>query len=218
MVLAPLRRADRGRDGMSEVDEDKTRRTRVEGVRDRVLDMIVNGEFKPGQRIGEVAIAKKLAVSRTPVREAFRLLAAEGWLVAEAHRGVFVTEPAAPEIVELVEAFTEVVVDCMELVLRAGPSDLGAGAAVYRALVAVTPNHALRAVVFGLERRVKMACGELPPLDEVARAVADGDRKRAERALRRALDGLKPSSTAAPAPAREGAAPPPRSCSPQRTG
>jgi DNA-binding transcriptional regulator YhcF (GntR family) len=203
---------------MSEVDEENIRRTRVEDVRNQVLDKIVDGELKPGERIGEVAIAKKLGVSRTPVREAFRLLAAEGWVVAEAHRGVFVTKPAVPEVVELVEAFTEVVVDCLEQVLRAGPSDLGTGAAVYRSLVAATPNRALRDVVFGLERRVRMACGGLPPLDEVARAVADGDRKRAERALRRALDGLKPTPIAASEPVRKGAVPHPRSCSPQRRG
>lgn len=39
---------------------------------------IMNKEFKPGQRLPEIAIAEQLNVSRTPVREAFRQLANEG--------------------------------------------------------------------------------------------------------------------------------------------
>jgi DNA-binding GntR family transcriptional regulator len=45
--------------------------------------MILNGELKPDQPVSQLAIGRKLGVSATPVREAIRLLSAEGLLVSE---------------------------------------------------------------------------------------------------------------------------------------
>ena len=45
---------------------------------DEILDAIVSGELAPGERIRDVALAERLGVSRTPVREALRRLADEG--------------------------------------------------------------------------------------------------------------------------------------------
>ncbi len=50
------------------------------------------GEFGPGQRIEPAAVAATLGVSITPVREALRLLEADGLVVAEAHRSFRVAE------------------------------------------------------------------------------------------------------------------------------
>ena len=44
-------------------------------------DAIVHGEFEPGERLLEVTLANKLGVSRTPVREAIRMLELEGLVV-----------------------------------------------------------------------------------------------------------------------------------------
>ena len=41
---------------------------------------ILKGELKPGERLMEIALAEKLGVSRTPIREAMRKLELEGWL------------------------------------------------------------------------------------------------------------------------------------------
>lgn len=41
---------------------------------------IVHGEFEPGERLMEVTLAKRLGVSRTPVREAIRMLELEALL------------------------------------------------------------------------------------------------------------------------------------------
>ena len=54
---------------------------------DYVRGQIINLGFKPGEYITDVQIAEKLAVSRTPVREAFQRLENEGLLVNEARRG-----------------------------------------------------------------------------------------------------------------------------------
>jgi DNA-binding GntR family transcriptional regulator len=57
----------------------------------RIREAIVQGELKPGQRILEVEMAKKLGISRAPIREAIRQLESEGLVVSMAHRGTYVT-------------------------------------------------------------------------------------------------------------------------------
>jgi DNA-binding GntR family transcriptional regulator len=53
----------------------------VARAHERVRDAILTGEFPPGDEISQVAVAKRLGVSRTPLREALRMLVNEGLLV-----------------------------------------------------------------------------------------------------------------------------------------
>ena len=55
----------------------------VDGVR----GLILRGEYAPGARLGEVELAEALGVSRTPVREALRQLAAEGLVELVPNKG-----------------------------------------------------------------------------------------------------------------------------------
>ena len=48
---------------------------------------ILKGELKPGERLMEIALAQRLGVSRTPVREAMRKLELEGLVVMIPRRG-----------------------------------------------------------------------------------------------------------------------------------
>lgn len=52
---------------------------------------IVSGVLAPGQHLRQEEVARQLDLSWTPVREAFRLLEAEGWLTIERHRGAIVS-------------------------------------------------------------------------------------------------------------------------------
>ena len=70
-----------------------------EGLRDDV----VSGFYVPGQAISELEAAERYEVSRTPVREAMRLLAAEGLLTLVPRRGVFVREITARDVHEVFE-------------------------------------------------------------------------------------------------------------------
>lgn len=76
----------------------------------RIRDAILRLEFQPGQRLQEVEIASWLGISRTPVREAFRRLQAEGLLQSLATRGVVVAEVSiedvddAYRVIEMLEA------------------------------------------------------------------------------------------------------------------
>lgn len=53
---------------------------------------IYEGALAPGRRLDENEVAAALGVSRTPVREAFRQLAAQGLVEIRSRRGCFVTE------------------------------------------------------------------------------------------------------------------------------
>lgn len=55
---------------------------------DRLRTLITEGVLAPGMRLNERELSEQLGVSRTPLREAFRMLAADGLLVQLPNRGV----------------------------------------------------------------------------------------------------------------------------------
>lgn len=60
-------------------------------IADAVRNQIVSGALAPGTRIGQEALAVQFAASRMPVREALRVLEAEGLVTIESHRGAWVS-------------------------------------------------------------------------------------------------------------------------------
>jgi DNA-binding GntR family transcriptional regulator len=64
-------------------------------------EMIFSGELSAGDRLREVAISERLGMSRTPVREAFRTLAAEGLVDLLHNRSVVVAELDEAESVDV---------------------------------------------------------------------------------------------------------------------
>lgn len=67
---------------------------------ERLRDMITAGELAPGSRITERAINERLGLSRTPLREALKVLESEGLVVLEPHRGALVPLLRAEEVDE----------------------------------------------------------------------------------------------------------------------
>ena len=55
---------------------------------ERLRTLIIEGMLAPGARLNERELSEQLGLSRTPLREAFRLLAAEGLLLQLPNRGV----------------------------------------------------------------------------------------------------------------------------------
>lgn len=72
-------------------------------VVDSIRDKIVTGEYAGGERLVEATLSTELGVSRMPVREALRVLAAEGIVTIEPRRGATVTVYTPEQIQELVE-------------------------------------------------------------------------------------------------------------------
>lgn len=63
-----------------------SRMTVGENLYTELLDAILSGKFEPGERINDVALARELGISRTPVREALQKLRTLGVVEAEPNR------------------------------------------------------------------------------------------------------------------------------------
>lgn len=64
---------------------------------------IREGQFQPGERLREVDVAERLALSRTPVREALRKLESDGIVEHRPRIGAVIRTLSRPEVVELYE-------------------------------------------------------------------------------------------------------------------
>ncbi len=67
---------------------------------DKIRQMIVYGRLRPGEILRQEALAAEFAVSRSPVREALRLLEAEGLVIYRSNRGAVVAAADVPAVRE----------------------------------------------------------------------------------------------------------------------
>jgi DNA-binding GntR family transcriptional regulator len=72
-------------------------------VAGKLREMIRKGVLVRGQRIIEAEICEQIGVSRTPLREALRVLESEGLVELFPHRGVHIRQPSMKEIQEMFE-------------------------------------------------------------------------------------------------------------------
>lgn len=91
---------------------EKTRVKKTAGAlgRDISADLetqIVEGRLSPGAKLDEVALGQNYGVSRTPVREALRALAAKGLVQFQPRMGAIVAQPTVGEVMDLFEVVAE---------------------------------------------------------------------------------------------------------------
>ncbi|MAU95279.1 MAG: GntR family transcriptional regulator [Fulvimarina sp.] len=88
---------------MSLLDPDKTlvRPALSVEISDRMRRMIMEGELEPGAKVPEKALTEHFGVSRTPIREAVKILAHEGLVELVQNRGAIVAPQTADELCEL---------------------------------------------------------------------------------------------------------------------
>lgn len=89
--------------------------TLSESIRVRLADEITSGQLTPGAEIDELRVAERFGVSRTPVREALRDLAAVGLVEIEPRRGVRVATLTADRLGEMFEVMAETEAMCARL-------------------------------------------------------------------------------------------------------
>jgi DNA-binding GntR family transcriptional regulator len=70
-------------------------------VGERLRDAIVNGDLKLGEQVSEAQLAKRMGVSKTPVREALLHLKAQGLVEIHPQRGTVVFQLSANEVAHL---------------------------------------------------------------------------------------------------------------------
>jgi GntR family transcriptional regulator, gluconate operon transcriptional repressor len=125
----------------------QTRKLLAEDVAERIREEILTGGFEQGDRLVEAAIAQQLGVSRGPVREAFKMLRAEGLVRDEPHRGTFVIRLTGTDVREIYDlraalearAARHLAQDCR-------PSDIRALRKLYERLLSAADSGDLSAV------------------------------------------------------------------------
>lgn len=81
-------------------------------IANQLEELIFDGTFTDGERLDEVQLAERFAVSRTPVREALLRLAQSGLVEHFPRRGVFVRQPGPIELMEMFEVMAELEASC----------------------------------------------------------------------------------------------------------
>jgi len=76
-------------------------------VRSAIEEAIRTGVIPPGSAINERELAERFQISRTPVREALLMLAAQGLVTIKQRAGIFVRSLSAAEVVAMFETFGE---------------------------------------------------------------------------------------------------------------
>ena len=72
-------------------------------VSDALRQAIRDGLLPPGERLMEIPLAEELGVSRTPIREAIRILEQEGLVVMIPRRGTYVADMSLKDVTEVFE-------------------------------------------------------------------------------------------------------------------
>ncbi len=94
-------------------------------VAERLRQRIFAHQLAPGARIDEQALAIDYGISRTPLREALKVLAAEGLVTLRPRRGCFVTEISEQDLDDIFPLMAMLEGRCaLEATTRAQPEDL----------------------------------------------------------------------------------------------
>lgn len=99
-------------------DETATRPRRGGQLRDLIEAAIASGDFPPGMRLEETALAQRFNVSRTPVREALLQLASTGLVEMRPRQGAVVASLTLQDMMEMFEVMAELEALCAELAAR----------------------------------------------------------------------------------------------------
>lgn len=88
------------------------------GFKAQLEDDVVTGRLAPGARLNEASLAARFGVSRTPVRETLRQLAAQGLVEIRPYRGAIVSSPDPKSLMEMFEVVAELEAMCGRLAAR----------------------------------------------------------------------------------------------------
>lgn len=102
----------------------------------RLRTMLIDGEIAPGSRIAEQALCAALGISRTPLREALKVLASEGHVVLLPHRGARAAKLTRKDIRDLFDVSAALEAAAGELACRRiGAAEIAAIAALHASMV-----------------------------------------------------------------------------------
>ncbi len=173
------------------------RQTLHQALVERIGQMIQDGELPPGARLSEAALCEQFDISRTPLREALKVLASEGYLVWRANRGITVAQIRVDEVRAAFEMLTGLERMIGGLVCaRATPDDLHSVEVMHADMVRLHAQ-AHRTAYFRLNQAIHARLAQLtrnPVLEDVygsiqrrvyrARALSNTGRLRWDESVR----------------------------------
>jgi DNA-binding GntR family transcriptional regulator len=92
-------------------------------VADRLRELILSGELEPKSRVNELELCERFGTSRTPLREAIKILSSEGLLELLPNRGARVASLSAAEIDEMVQVVAGLEAVAAELACQRAEED-----------------------------------------------------------------------------------------------
>jgi len=147
----------------------------------RIRDMIMEGQLEPGTKVSEKDLCELFGISRTPLREALKVLASEGVIVLLPHRGARVAQLTGKDMADLFqvmgsleglagelacariteEAVNEIRALHHEMLAHYTRGDriayFAANQAIHEAIIAAADNSVLTAMYEGLRGRIRPA-------------------------------------------------------------
>ena len=112
-----------------------------EQVADRLRQRILARELEPGAWVDELKLCGELGISRTPMREALKVLAAEGLVTMKLRRGAYVTEMSERDVREAYQLLSLLESDAAaEVAARATDAELAELGELHRSLEEALPD------------------------------------------------------------------------------
>lgn len=144
-------------------DQSLAPRALYEAVAESLRQRIFNRELAPGSWIDELKIAEALGISRTPLREALKVLAAEGLVTMKVRRGAYVTEVSDQDLAEVYHLLSLLESDAAATVAtRASDSELAELQALHQELeAAALPGRQDRVQFFRVNEQFHMRVLEI---------------------------------------------------------
>jgi DNA-binding GntR family transcriptional regulator len=139
-----------------------TPRALYEEVAELLRQRIFNRELPPGSWIDELKIAEEFGISRTPLREALKVLAAEGLVTMKVRRGAYVTEVSEQDLREVYELLALLESDAAGVVCqKATDAELMELQALHQALEKAASPKGTRDAFFALNEQFHLRMLEL---------------------------------------------------------
>ncbi|SEA52309.1 GntR family transcriptional regulator [Variovorax sp. YR216] len=135
-----------------------TPRALYEEVAELLRQRIFKRELEPGSWIDELKLAEEYGISRTPLREALKVLAAEGLVTMKVRRGAYVTEVSDKDLADVYHLLSLLESDAAGVVAeRATEAELNELEALHAELeTAARPGHVDRENFFAINERFHM--------------------------------------------------------------
>ncbi|MGJ7506798.1 GntR family transcriptional regulator [Variovorax sp. GT1P44] len=135
-----------------------TPRALYEEVAELLRQRIFSRELEAGSWIDELKLAEEYGISRTPLREALKVLAAEGLVTMKVRRGAYVTEVSEKDLADVYHLLSLLESDAAGVVAEhASDAELAELDALHADLeAAATPGHVDRAYFFAINERFHM--------------------------------------------------------------